>query len=170
VALDTNISLALRATLTGAAGQAQPQQPLNLSRLLVLSSGVAAGQADRLWAPPTRTLIASANEDLDLAGVLTDAFGATLTIARVKALYIAAAAGNTNNVVVGAAAANPWAALLSATGTVTLRPGAFVLVGTSTVDATGYAVTAGTGDLLRVTNSAGVTSVSYDIAVIGTSA
>jgi len=36
-------------------------------------------------------------------------------------------------------------------------------------DATTYAVTAGTGDLLKVANSAGGTSVTYDIVIIGSS-
>jgi hypothetical protein len=37
-------------------------------------------------------------------------------------------------------------------------------------DAIGWGVTAGTGDLLKVANSAGSTSVNYDIVVIGNSA
>jgi hypothetical protein len=37
-------------------------------------------------------------------------------------------------------------------------------------DSTSVAVTAGTGDLLTVTNSAGSTSVTYDIIIIGASA
>ncbi|MEU6535513.1 hypothetical protein [Streptomyces sp. NPDC047000] len=143
--------------------------PQSLSRQMSLKNGTAAGQADRVFSD-RRTLAASATEDLDLAGVLLDAFGSAITFARIKGLVIAAAAGNTNNVVVGAAASNPWATLLSSTGTVTLRPGAFLAVGTGTADATGYAVTAATADLLKIANSAGSTSVTYDIHIIGASA
>lgn len=142
---------------------------INAFRDVSLASGTAAGQADRVWSD-TRTLAASANEDLDLAGALADAFAVAAVFVRVKGIYIAAAAANTNNVVIGAAASNPWATLLSATGTVTLRPGAALLVVAGSADATGYAVTAGTGDLLRITNSAAGTSVTYDIVVIGASA
>ncbi|MGW4850149.1 hypothetical protein ACWEPZ_02810 [Streptomyces sp. NPDC004288] len=141
----------------------------SLSRSVSLGSGTAAGQADRVWSD-RRQLNASATEDLDLAGVLLDAFGAAITFARIKGIVIAAAAGNTNNVVVGAAAANPWATLLSATGTVTLRPGAFLAVGTGAADATGYTVTAGTADLLKVANSGAGSTVTYDIHIIGASA
>lgn len=134
-----------------------------------LAHGTGAGQADRIWAD-TRTLAASANEELDLAGSLEDPLGGAFVLARVKGLIIAADAGNTNNVVVGAAASNAWATLLGATHTVTLRPGAVFAVLAGEEDATGYAVTAGTGDLLKVANSGSGTGVTYDIAVIGASA
>lgn len=131
-----------------------------------LTDGAGAGQANRLWAD-TRTLAASANEDLDLAGALVDALGGPFSLARVKGIVVAAAAGNTNNVVVGAASSNAWATLLGATHTVTLRPGAVFAALAGEDDATGWAVTAGTGDLLRVANSAGGSAVSYDVAIIG---
>ncbi|MEU6222245.1 hypothetical protein [Streptomyces sp. NPDC047042] len=139
-----------------------------LARRMTLGSGTGAGKADRIWSD-RRTLAASATEDLDLAGVLLDAFGAAVTFARIKGLIIAAAAGNTNNVVVGAAASAPWITLLGATHTLTLRPGAFVAVGTGAADAIGYAVTATTADLLKVANSAAGTPVTYDIHIIGAS-
>ncbi|MFE4548866.1 hypothetical protein [Streptomyces sp. NPDC056785] len=155
--------------LTAALDMGTGRAPQSLSKSMALASGTGAGKADRIFSD-RRTLAASATEDLDLAGVLLDAFGSAITFARVKGLIIAAAAGNTNNVVVGAASSNPWATLLGATHTLTLRPGAFVAVGTGVADATGYAVTASTGDLLKIANSAGSTSVTYDIHIIGASA
>lgn len=143
--------------------------PQGLSRSMSLGSGTGAGKADKVFSD-RRTLAASATDDLDLTGALLDAFGSTITFARIKGLVIAAAAGNTNNVVIGAAASNPWATLLGATHSLTLRPGAFFAVGTELGDATGYAVTAGTGDVLRIANSAGGSSVTYDIHIIGASA
>ncbi|ARF62895.1 hypothetical protein B1H20_16995 [Streptomyces violaceoruber] len=143
--------------------------PQALSRSMSLASGTGAGKADRVFSD-RRTLAASGTEDLDLAGVLVDAFGATITFARVKGLIIAAAAGNTNNVVIGAAASNPWATLLGATGTLIVRPGAFVAVGTGVADATGYAVTASTGDVVKIANSGAGSAVTYDIHIIGASA
>lgn len=134
-----------------------------------LADGTAAGQANRIF-HDTRTLAASANEDLDLAGVLVDAFGASLTFARIKGLIIAAAAGNTNNVIVGGAASNQFVSWVGAgTHTLTVRPGATLALMAGAADAVGYAVTAGTGDLLRIANSAGSTTVTYDIVVVGCS-
>jgi hypothetical protein len=142
--------------------------PVNVRQAVNFLSGVGAGQADTVFSD-RRTLAASATENLDLAGTLLDAYGATLTYAKVKGLYIAASASNVNSVVVGAAATNPWATLLSATGTISLRPGSFFLAAAGQLDATGYGVTAATADLLKVANSGAGTSVIYDVVLIGTS-
>jgi len=165
----TMLAVAAFAEQTAAIDLGTSRAPQSLQRSMQLLSGTGAGKADRVFSD-RRTLAASGTEDLDLAGTLVDAYGAAITFARVKGLIIAAADANVNNVVVGAAASNPWATLLSATGTVTLRPGAFIAVGTGLADATGYAVTATTADLLKIANSAAGTSVTYDIHVIGVSA
>lgn len=133
-----------------------------------LANGTAAGQADKLFAD-SRTLAASATEDLDLSGVLTDPLGNTLTFAKVKGLLIAADAGNTNNVIVGAAGVNPWVGLLNATGTVTLRPGAAALFVAGAADATAY-VAASPADLIKVANSGAGSTVTYHVVIIGTGA
>lgn len=170
MALETVISLGVLAKQTKTADLgAIPNDTLDFSKRVQLRTGTAAGQADRLFYDE-RTLAASANEDLDLAGVLVDNFGATFTLLRVKALVVTASASNVNNVVVGAAASNAWAALLGATGTITVRPDTTVAVFAGGADGTGYAVTGGTGDLLRFTNSAGGSSVTYQVIVIGASA
>lgn len=167
MALTSRVSLALAATLTGAADHGAPSSQPSFSRQLDLSSGTGAGRADKIWTD-TRTLAASATEDLDLAGSLTDVFGGTITLATVKVLYVAASSSNTNDVVVGNASSNAWAALLGATGTVTLKPGAVFLVAATAANP--WPVTAGTGDLLKVANSAAGSGVTYDIAVIGATA
>jgi hypothetical protein len=142
---------------------------LNFRRGVHLEDGTAAGRADRVF-HDRRTLAASGTEDLDLAGVLLDAFGAAITFVKVKGLFISADITNTNNVVIGAAAASPWVSLLGAAGTLTVRPGATVGVMAGPADATAYAVTGGSGDLLKVANSAAGTPVTYDIVIVGTSA
>lgn len=169
MALTSGVSVSLTGTLTSALDLSTGSAPLTVRRAAQFASGTGAGQADLIFSD-RRTLAASASESLDLAGVLLDAFGATLTFVKIKGLYISAADANINTVVVGAAASTPWATLLSATGTVTLRPGSFLGVGVGAADATGYAVTASTADLLKITNGGSGTSVSYDIAIIGTSA
>lgn len=133
-----------------------------------LESGTGAGQADKAF-HDQRTLAASATEDLDLAGILTDVFGAAITFVRIKGLFVAAAATNTNNVIIGAGT-NPWATLLSATGTVTLKPGGYCGFGAGAGDAVGWPVTAATGDILKVANSSSGTSVTYDVVIVGCSA
>ncbi|MBP5930190.1 hypothetical protein F3K39_19180 [Streptomyces sp. LBUM 1479] len=165
----TLLAVSAFAELTQALDLGSGKAAQSLSRKMSLASGTGAGKADRVFSD-RRTLAASATEDLDLAGVLLDAFGQAITFARVKGLIVAATAANTNNVVIGNASSNAWAALLGATGTAIIRPGAFIALGTGEADAVGYAVTAGTGDQLKVANSAGGTPVTYDIHIIGASA
>lgn len=169
MALTTSMGVNVSGLYTKAGDLSTPADDLKWRRGVALASGTGAGKAD-LRFTDTRTLAASATEDLDLAGVLTDVYGVALTFVKIKGLFIAAATTNTNNVVVGAASSNAWAALLNATGTITLRPGAALALMAGAADATTYAVTGGTGDLLKVANSAGSTSVSYDIVIIGSSA
>lgn len=137
---------------------------------LSLTDGTGAGQGNtQFW--DHRTLTASASESLDLAGSLTDPFGATVTFARIKLLVISADAANTNNVIVGAAASNAVASLFGATThTAIVRPGCTLMWMAGTADATGYTVVAATGDLLKVANSGSGTSVSYSVIVIGANA
>ncbi|MBK3563221.1 MULTISPECIES: hypothetical protein [unclassified Streptomyces] len=167
--LSASLAISAFAELSQAIDLGTGRVPQSLSRSVSLTTGTAAGKADKVFSD-RRTLAASANEDLDLAGVLLDAFGAAITFVRVKGLFIAAAPGNTNNVVVGASASNQWATLLNTTGTVTLRPGAACGFLAGATDATAYAVTASTGDLLRVANSGAGSTVTYDIHIVGASA
>lgn len=167
--LNSTLSIGASAQLSSALDLTSPSATLNFARSVTLGSGSGAGKADRMFSD-RRTLAASATEDLDLAGALLDDLGGTAAFARVKGLIISASKDNTNNVVVGAASSNAWAALLNATGTITLRPGATFCAVAGVADATGWAVTGGTGDLLKIANSAGGTSVIYDIVVIGNSA
>lgn len=165
MALNTRVLLDLSSELTAAFDLASGSVPLALKRQFTWPSGTAADQADRIF-HDTRTIVASGSDDLDLAGVLTDAFGAVITFADVRLILVAAAAANTNNVIVGGDAN----ALLfggAAAHTVTVRPGGLMLLAAR--DATAYPVTPTTGDILQVANSGAGTSVTYDVVVIGAS-
>lgn len=144
--------------------------PLLKDYLSSLTSGTAAGQADKVW-HDQRTLAAAANEDLDLNGAgLTDAFGAALAFVRIKGLIVAAAAANPNPITVGGAATNGFVSWTgAATDKVSVRPGAVLALFAGQADATGYAVTAATADLLRITAGAGGNH-TYDVIVVGASA
>lgn len=166
--LKSTLAVAATAQLTKSADLSSVSAPLQFSRSVKLASGTGAGKANVLFAD-TRTLAASATEDLDLSGSLLNALGDAAVFVRVKGLIVSAHSANTNNVVVGAAASNAWATLLNSTGAVTLRPGAVAAFMAGTAD-TGWAVTSSTGDVLKVANSAGSTAVTYDIVVIGDSA
>jgi hypothetical protein len=170
MALETRLMVDLTATQRSALDLVPQIAPLAVQKNLVLRNGTGAGNADRMFTDQ-RTLTASSTEDLDLAGVLTDAFGATLTFARIKLIHIEALATNVNNVVVGGAATNQFINWVgAATHQVVVRPGGSLTLTTGSADATGYAVTATTGDLLRIGNSGAGSSVGYNIVLIGCSA
>ncbi len=134
---------------------------------LELTSGIGSSQCD-LQYRAQRTLNASANEDLDLAGVLTDDFGAALTFVKIRGIWIKAAAGNTNSVIIKPASSNGFTGPFgAATHTITLPPGGMFM---ATAPVGGWTVTAGTGDKINLANSAGTTTVTYDIHAIGASA
>ncbi len=165
MALSGKLSVASYLQYTSPLALTTPAAPLNYAAIANLTSGTGVNQATKLYSA-TRTLAASTTEDLDLAGVLLDAFGAALVFTAVKGLIVASSAANVNNVVVGGAATNGfinWVA--DPTDKVNVRPGGVLAL--FAPDATGYAVTAATGDLLRVGNGGAGTSVTYDIVVLG---
>jgi len=166
VALDTRIKLTVASLLSGAIDLQPLSAPLNMTFTKALTNGTAANQADKVWSDSS-TIAASGTDSIDLAGSLTDAFGAALTFARIKAVVVTAAAGNTNNVNVTRPASNGAPLFLAAGDGIAVRPGGMFCWVCG--DATGVAVTAGTGDLLDIVNSAGGTSVTYDVAIIGAS-
>jgi hypothetical protein len=135
-----------------------------------LSDGTGAGQADRVF-HDQRTLAASATENLDLAGVLTDPLGTSLTFARIKAIVVKAAAGNTNDVIMGGDVTNTFfGPFADETDGIRIRPGGVVCIACGEADSTGYTVAAGTGDLLKFLNGGGSTPVTFDVTLIGASA
>ena len=167
MALVTTISGRISATQTSAIDLVTASAPITVDFSHALTSGTGSGAADLMFSD-TRTLTASSTENLDLAGVLTDAFGTALTFVTIKAIMIKASSANTNNVLVGGAASNTFLNWVGdATDILVVKPGGTFLI---VAPATGYAVTASTGDILKVANSSSGTSVVYDVVILGTSA
>lgn len=168
MALTTEIGLKLIASLTGSGDLVTPAADLRNTTSIVLTSGTGSGAADMMWSD-TRTLAASATEDLDLAASLSPHVGTgTLTFARIKGLLIKAADANTNDVQLTRPASNGVPLFLAAGDGIPVKPGGLFLW--VAPNAAGVAVTASTGDLLTLTNSAGSTTVTYDVVIIGASA
>lgn len=169
MSLTSKVHLTVNANQTNSIdlGESKSSRVLDMTVSLANGTG-AAGLADLLFAD-TRTLGASGTEDLDLSGSLTDAFGVAQVFARVVAFIVRASAANTNNVVVSRPASNGWPLFSAASDAIALRPGETFMIACGDADATGHAVTAGTGDLVTITNSGSGTSVSYDVVVIGRS-
>lgn len=163
VTLQTKLSIAGGLEGTAAKGSMKLKLDDILESLELTPGTNTTGKADLLYTA-TRTVNASSNEDLDLAGALANAFGATITAAEIVLIFIKAAAGNTNNVNVSRPASNGFAGPFLAAGDgVKIAPGEWAVFQSKA----GWAVTAGTGDLLNVANSGAGSSVSYDILIVG---
>jgi hypothetical protein len=158
------ISMGFSSTQTNALDVTTGRAVTNICQGWNFANGTGADQASAVFTD-TRTLSASATEDLDLAGVLTDAFGTTIAADRIKAIMITAAAGNTNDVQVTRPANGVPMFMASGDGVAIGPGGGFMLVAPN---ANGINVTASTGDLITVTNSAGSTSVTYTVAILYT--
>ena len=166
--LTTSVSVSWLSNLTTQLDHGVPGYPLRLDANISLTNGVGLSQADLVWSDQ-RTLIASATEDLDLSGVLTNPLGGgLLTFARIKGLFVKAATTNTNNVNVSRPASNGVPIFLAVSDGIGIPPGGIFVWMAPT--AAGIPVTTGTGDLITLTNSAGTTSVVYDIVILGASA
>ncbi len=166
--ITATIKASLAGSQTAALDLGTAEFPFAAAYVKALADGTGADQANVLFTD-TRTLSASATEDLDLAGALANALGGSAVFAKVKAVLVTASASNTNNVNVTRPASNGVPLFLAASDGVAVPPGgAFMLAGPGTAGL--CSVTAGTGDLLTLTNSAGSTSVTYSVAILGTSA
>lgn len=165
--LTAELLVQLSATYRNVLDLGVPVDAFSKRQRTALSNGTAANMADRMF-HDQRTIAASGTEDLDLAGVLVNAFGTTLTFVELRAFMITAAAANTNNVRLTRPASNGVPLFLAASDGIDIPPGGTFLWA---CPADGkVTVTAGTGDLLTVANSSSGTPVTYDVVIIGTSA
>ena len=159
-----NIGLDINLTQVGSNDLGSPKLRVTIAKALALTAGTAAtDEADILFADQ-RTVAASSNEDLDLAGSLSDAFGSTITAAEIVGIFVSAASGNTNNVEISVPASNGFVGpFLAASDGYSVKPGEWAFFQSQS----GWAVTAGTGDLLNFANSSSGSGVTYDIVIVG---
>ena len=165
MALTATLAASIKALLTGTADMGTPQQDFIEAFSVALTNGTGADQANNVFADQ-RSIGAASSESLDLAGGLTNALGATLTFTAIKAIMIQALATNGGNITVGGAASNAFVGPFGdVSDTIVLGPGDMVML--TRRSAAGMAVTAGTGDLLKVANSDGADAGLYRIILIG---
>lgn len=136
--------------------------------LSVLSDGTTANKADLSYMAE-RTVASASNDDIDLAGVLTDALGDTVTAAELVAVMVINAqkdgTANTTDLTIGGGS-NPVVGFLGGTTPTIgpIKPGGMVMLAAG--DAAGLgAVAAGTGDILRIANSSGASN-TYQIGLV----
>ncbi len=165
-----SISIGVAASQQGVNAFGGPYWGGALAASLAFGSGTGAKQLDLVYLGE-RSVNASSNDDIDLAGVLTDAFGATIAAAELAGVVIINAPlnpadpANLSTLTIGGAT-NPVPGFSAAI--VPIEPGG--IFAAISPGAAGIAtVTAATGDKIRVANGAGGTA-KYQIALLMRSA
>lgn len=165
--LKTIITMSIETVFKNLLDLSTPVDTLLEKKKIELSNGTGANSAD-LCFHDQRTIAASSNEDLDLAGSLAGPFGASQVFVEVRAVMIVASSANTNNVRVTRPASNGVPLFLAASDGIDVPPGGF-FAWSCPADGK-VTVTASTGDLINIANSSSGTSVTYDVVIIGCSA
>lgn len=135
-----------------------------------MANGTGATTTVDLKYDITTTIAGGGSTTLDLAGSLTDVFGATITFARIKWIFINLTNDTTaSGVSVGNAAATQFVNWISSgTATVKVLNNGILLLGAP--GATGYAVGAGASDFLKILNDDGANVATLTICLVGSSA
>lgn len=147
-----------------------------------LTDGSGDDNVDIIWHDRRLVTAATPTDDIDIYGGITDVFGNTLSFSAVKKLLIinlglpsgadleiaTFTASDGEDILVGAAASNPWTAPFNGDGSAqaTVGPdGPLLLMSPKS----GYAVAAASSDVLRITHD-GTDDIAYDIIIEGVSA
>lgn len=142
------------------------QGQFSYSKELTNGTG-AAGTANLIYAVQT-TIAGGGNTTLDFAGSLSDWFGTTITMARLKYLYINLTTDTTASSITVGNATNPLALFSAGTATISIRNGGILFLGCS--DATGIAISGGSTDELKIVNADGSNTATINLAAIGSTA
>lgn len=149
-------------TVEGVEGKFEPIFTRNRTQ----ENGTGLDQQNEVWYDVGRTLAASASESLDLAGGLVNPFGEAITFTKIKGIYI-----YNNNLVagdilrIGGAASNAFPLFAHTSDKIDCNPGQTIFIDDPSLAA--RAVTAGTGDLLKLEEVGGANTVTFDIAIWG---
>lgn len=158
------LQLALNLILQDDLDLSDPVDVVSTLNAITISNGAGANACNQLY-HSEGSIAAGGNTTIDLAGSLTNQFGTTITFARIKLLYlknISSTAGTTIRARSGAS--NGWNTAFAATGPIINKDGFLLLYA---ADATGYTVTAATGDIFRIDNNDGANAAAYELVIGG---
>jgi hypothetical protein len=145
-----------------------PSVPVRKTFSWPITNGTGADQANELYVAE-RTVPTGATDSLDFSGTLTDLFGDTFVLAKLKMIAISNRTTSTTNLTIqrpaGATGVPIFGAVSDALAPLT--PGNAMCVWYRA--AAGIGVTTGTADIIEVVNSAGASN-TYDIIALGTDA
>lgn len=127
--------------------------------------GTGLSQVNKIY-EKQHSISASSSLTLDLAGSLTDDFGNTITMTAVKAIIIELKGSSGASSIQVGNATNPISSMWGgATNTMRiLKEGILVL---ATTNASGYAVTAGSADELKIANNDASNAATVNVVILG---
>ncbi len=160
------LNLAINEVIASGIKQGPVAHRFDLSALqtLRLSSGTGAGQIDLVYSEKDASIGTSTTVDRDFAGSLLDSQGATITMVKVKLLFLYN--GGTVPVTVKGKTGAVFALFSGSTDSVSIPAGACLFY----FDPTGITVGAGTTDKITLGNASGSTAAAFTMLVAGTSA
>lgn len=172
MSLTAKIKASLSVSQQGNNAFGGPHWSAEMDFLQSFADGVTAGKANLAYMAE-RTVASGANDDIDLAGVLSDALGVVITAAELVALVIINKAKdgtpNTTALTIGGGT-NPVSGYLGGTTPTIANIGEGGMILLVDPTAAGLSpIVAGTGDILRVANSAGASN-KYQILVLARNA
>lgn len=133
-----------------------------------LANGTGEGKCSVFYVDEI-TIAAGATVNLDLAGSLTDVFGASIAFTKVRLIYIelTSSTGSTgSSISVGGHASAAFSSFFGdATDKIKIRLGGCMQL--SCVDSTAYPVTATTADTLKIVNNDGSNPVIVRVGFAG---
>ena len=143
------------------------QSSFNASIALTNGTG-ATGTANLIYALQT-TIAGGGNTTITLDSGITDFFGTGIVMVRCKVMFIALTAATAATSVQVGNGSNPFINWVGAAAhTIQIRNGGFFLL--ACADGTAYAVTASTGDVLKILNNDGSNVATLQIALVGSTA
>jgi len=165
-----NLNITVNSTGTKALDLSTPndQFPATAFTGFQFTDGTGALKAEQHY-HDTITLADGASTELDLAGGLTDAFGDTITLTKLKGIYLKNKSADAT-LIYGHSAANGIpivnAAALANAGGILIPPGGADIK--IAADADGWLITAGTGDKLKLEHDGtGSSTMDVDIYLLG---
>lgn len=163
MSLTASLRVRLKADEIGSPDLGQAAFSLDQMFETLFANGAGANQANLVY-QDAFSIAASGNTTYDLSGSLTSPLS-SVVFARTKLLLITADATNTNDVVVFNGT-NPFVGPFDdGTLTCTLKPGGGILIWNPS--ATGWAVSNGSNDVIKLANSSSGSAVTGKIIALG---
>ena len=159
----SSVTIKIKSVATASGDHETYTSPIDYTKTISFTDGTGANGIEYHWSD-NRALSAASNEDLDLAGGLTDPALRVITFSAIKMIYIFSNATDGVLTVGGAASAQLVNWVSDSSDEVIVRPGGFLCL--VAADATGYAVGAGTADELNLAHT-GAAAMTYDIIIFG---